>query len=70
MRNDIDFDQSTADPLFVLLRRAWQMSALRQQPEVGRACPSGLLCSRMANLGEEEADLAIRHQGYPHYCCR
>jgi hypothetical protein len=36
-----------------------------------RACmSSGLLCSRMAHLGEEEFGLAVRHQGYPHCRCR
>jgi hypothetical protein len=38
--------------------------------EVEPACPSGLLCSRMAHLGEEEFGLAVRHQGYPHCRCR
>ena len=38
--------------------------------EVGRACPSGLRCSRVAHLGEEKFGLAVRYQGYPHYRCR
>jgi hypothetical protein len=43
------------------------MSALGQQQK-SDTCPSGLLCARIAHLGEEEFGLAVRHQGYPH--CR
>src|SRR6516164_869724 len=35
-----------------------------------RLASSGLFCSRMADLGEEEFGLAVSHQGYPHCRCR
>jgi hypothetical protein len=39
-------------------------------PQLFGLAPSGLLCSRMAHLGEEEFGFAVRHQGYPRCRCR
>ena len=66
---------SDAFPLSVMVRitdsdRTSREVSSGPMTEVGPACPSRLLCSRMAHLGEEELGLAVRHQGYPHFRCR